>query len=60
VGDSVENLTKVKLNDIHCYSSVLKSSQFINEASQAAQEWFTLGKFMVTASNHLFLHMLVT
>ena len=45
-----ESLARVEANDIHCTP---ESSYFITAGNQVGWAWFTLGKSMLTVTNHL-------
>ena len=55
VGDTVESLAKVKVNDIHCSPLVHKTSHLNTEASQVGQAWVFPGNSMLAVTNHFLL-----
>lgn len=55
VGDRVECLTYIKVNEIHCSSLIQQFSHFTIESNQASHEWFTFDKSMPIVLNHFLL-----
>ena len=57
MGDSVESLAEVKVNNIHGSPLIYSASHVIVESYQIGQAWFPLGESMLTTpENLLFLH----
>ena len=59
MGDSVESLAEVEVDNIHCSPLIHPASYAIVESYQIGQAWFPLGESMLTTpDNLLFLHLL--
>jgi len=59
MGDSVESLAEVEVDNIHGSPLIYPSGHAIVESYQIGQPWFPLGKSMLTTpDNLLFLHLL--
>ena len=59
MGDSVESLSEVEADNIHCSPLIYPASHAIVESYQIGQAWFSLGEsILTTPDNLLFLHLL--
>ena len=59
MGDHVESLAEVEIDNIHCSPLIYPASHVIAESYQIGQAWFPLGESMLTTPyNLLFLHLL--
>ena len=59
MGDCVESLAEVKVDNIHDSPFVYPASHVIVESYQIGQAWFPLGESMLTTpDNLLFFHLL--
>ena len=60
MGDCVESLAEVEVDNIHGSPFIYLASHVIIENYQIGQAWFPLGESMLaTPDNLLFLHLLV-
>ena len=61
MGDSVESLAEVKVDNIHGSPLIYPAGHAIAESYQIGQAWFPLGESMLTTpDNLLFLHYIIS